>query len=390
MRRKFISLILATFAALSMISSTVHAEETTTDVQHIIRVTNATTGEFLTYLDTLPKESSSYDYNTVETNWELLRDITTASIALGESPYPTGVKSLDLGGRTLTITGETGVATGLGLSGCDIKNGTINCDFNSTLTDTQACIMVMCKNPDGATSPISTMENITIKSNDDNKFSVYALASNVTIKNCVFETKGSILPYEAQITIESGSYKNLPDSVTLADGSKQTTVYGVDATVITSPSTKAIVVKDGMAYTYDTVEAAKAAHPSEKLLVKDASGNFAEEAKKDVTWQTDTDSGVYQGSGMVRFLFNVDIDASSITESGIKCVKSGDITDASSTPLIGDHGTAKAFYADITDIAKDSTDTFYAMAYVKVGETIYWSNVVDAAVNTDNEFTSID
>lgn len=107
-------------------------------------------------------------------------------------------------------------------------------------------------------------------------------------------------------------------------------------------------------------------------------------------WVAETDAGYYYMDaqtkyGVIRFLFDSGVDASKITESGIKYIKGSNITDyvdGTTAAVAGGTGTASAFYGDITEIPEANADTtYYAVAYVTTTDGTKWSKVVSCKPN---------
>ncbi len=87
----------------------------------------------------------------------------------------------------------------------------------------------------------------------------------------------------------------------------------------------------------------------------------------DQIWTTD-----YAANGnTIRFLFDANIDGEVI--SGIKFIKvlGTDANYEEAAGLGGETTTSKTFYGDVTDVPEGAT--FYAVAFVKLGDTTYWS-----------------
>lgn len=104
-------------------------------------------------------------------------------------------------------------------------------------------------------------------------------------------------------------------------------------------------------------------------------------------WVTATDAGYYLVGdtqyGVMRFLFNVET-SETIKESGIKYITSADIT--SPVDAKGVSGTGNAFYGDVTGIPMDSSQTYYAVAYIKNTDGEYfWSEPVQCSTDFDRE-----
>lgn len=110
--------------------------------------------------------------------------------------------------------------------------------------------------------------------------------------------------------------------------------------------------------------------------------------KRNVNWGTGTDAGFYMvgdtPTGVMRFLFAADINET-ITESGIKYIKTADISQAVNAP--GVQGTVSAFYGDVTGIPEGTEGSYLAMAYIKTASGIYWSDVVECSPDFTKHFT---
>lgn len=106
-------------------------------------------------------------------------------------------------------------------------------------------------------------------------------------------------------------------------------------------------------------------------------------------WVTDTDAGhLVTETGkesVVRFLFDVETTdelEAKITATGIRFIKSKDITEKVDSNFVGDALTdtvvATTFYGDITNIPESAEGTKYlAIAYVICDGETYWSEVVE-------------
>lgn len=182
---------------------------------------------------------------------------------------------IDLGGHTVTITGSSStlITSAIAMQSSSdvisdrvaITNGDIILEFTSSsmmsygiLASTTSDTYVL----DGVAFISANEQSLTNGICINGKYN-----GAVGFKNCVvdlnvsgstftnFPTGGDV--YSADI--ESGSYKNLPndDSKVSIKGTKLTTLpAGVseDTTVITSDATTAMIVKDGNAYLYDTLQ----------------------------------------------------------------------------------------------------------------------------------------
>lgn len=109
-----------------------------------------------------------------------------------------------------------------------------------------------------------------------------------------------------------------------------------------------------------------------------------------VAWNTDTDAGYYMvdntPTGMMRFLFLVDIDEANIVETGIKYIKTSNIEEEVDTAT-GVSGKKAAFFGDVTGIPEGTEGTYLAVAYVKTASGIYWSEAVECSPSFTKYFT---
>ena len=210
----------------------------------------------------------------------LLQDIEIPlqTISIKNSEMASGLYiacDIDLGGHTVTITGSssTSVTSAISMqSSSDVKsdrvaitNGDIICNFTSSSVMLYGILA-------STTSDTYALDGVAIISANEqtltNGICINGKYSGaVSFKNCVvdLDVRGStftIYPTGGAICtaeIESGSYKNLPnnDSKVSIKGTKLTTLpEGVSegTTVITSDATTAMIVKDGNAYLYDTLQ----------------------------------------------------------------------------------------------------------------------------------------
>ena len=167
---------------------------------------------------------------------------------------------LDLNGHTITVSGSIGVLVG-STSRCPfiIKNGTI--DVNASSGADGGAIVLQ----DGHT----TISNVLITSDEGvsgatgiNFINSSAIQAN--IENSIIDVGSKNSDVEIQsngsLTIISAHFGNLNTSpsgkIQLANGSSALTENpdGVTGTVITSAATTAMIVKDGNAYLYDTLQ----------------------------------------------------------------------------------------------------------------------------------------
>ena len=210
--------------------------------------------------------------------------VTTESVSAGQNGYVGFVLEyghIDLNGHTLTfvlpeIMTSPDVIWGIYcIENSTVKNGTIKIDAaSSTGAKFNAVIMVY-----GAINPQFGMPDVNnvefVSGNASSETAVNFMLGQTTpmvIKNCVvgsgFDTAvGTQLPsgYDdsanGSVTVITGSYRNLDssnDRIEISEEStKLTTLPGeVDenTTVIVSADTTAIIVDDGNAYLYDTLQ----------------------------------------------------------------------------------------------------------------------------------------
>ena len=98
-------------------------------------------------------------------------------------------------------------------------------------------------------------------------------------------------------------------------------------------------------------------------------------------WTTDKDSGYINTANgkqaVVRFLFDIETDAN-IEKTGIKFVKTTDISGAVRNSIVGDlEGSVKTFYGDVIEIPESAINEKYmAIAFVVSEGKTYWSEVI--------------
>ena len=200
------------------------------------------------------------------------------------------------------------------------------------------------------------------------------------------ELKATLIPNKYIVNFDlnaEGETVTGMDSYQREDGSYSTEHTWSFATPITAVPTREGYVfagweaeKDGV-FDGDTVDASVA----EDITLKAKWIQFK--------WVTDTDSGhLVVGNGkesVVRFLFDVETTPEleeKITATGIRFVKSKDITEKVDSNFVGDALTdtvvATTFYGDITNIPESAAGTKYlAIAYVICDGETYWSDVVE-------------
>ena len=204
----------------------------------------------------------------------LLNDI---SIELNVSNYFVGFAIigsgiLDLNGHTITFTGAEPYGTHIGImiessqGNIEVKNGTLLMDVDAT-TDRPVTAIT-------ATSRGFKLENLSLLS-PDGKNMTYGLLSSSTvskvediiINNCVIDAgNGSAIEiddrynYSGNVSPASGSYQNLTNNASIVMPANSSIMDNLpedvddNTTVITSPATTAMIVKDGNAYLYDTLQ----------------------------------------------------------------------------------------------------------------------------------------
>ena len=128
----------------------------------------------------------------------------------------------------------------------------------------------------------------------------------------------------------------------------------------------------------------------ESYYTDEAKTNLVTLIAEEPEWNSDTDAGYYMENetayGLMRFLFSVGVATEDITESGIKYIKTADITDDVDSAL-GVNGTANAFYGDITGIPYGTVGNYLAIAYVKTDKGTFWSDVVTCTPSFSQYFT---
>ena len=279
MKRKLISVFLSCAMLISMLPSAFAAEAEIPS--NAIAVLYNEDGEIEgTY--TSPEQISSMPVVDANFCLKLLKDISLPVIPFNELGYAglsMGDDSiLDLNGCILTFTGPNDSSSQSGLvmgivsdSTITVKNGTIKMNTGGSSED--SCAYAIFK-----TGQDSTFENLEILSSSETtlKGAVAFAQWNAenTFTNCTIDV-GDVPPIsffpagntsDDKILIVSGSYKNLytdtddsstlPENVALKEGSTKQSI-GIDSVssdIITSPSTTALIVQDGNAYLYDTLQ----------------------------------------------------------------------------------------------------------------------------------------
>lgn len=259
-----------------------------------------TFAEFLSATSTALSDISqdkAHSYNV-----RLLRDAEIEVDSIGIMIFGSmGEKSVefDLGGHTLTATGNGMVIATTG-NNAFVKNGILQLNG----TGLQGIV-----NTNGVTS----VENVVIKA-AENVTNAVGMAVNllgahggdIRIKNCVVLLGESNTDLKngddntRKITIESGQFSEDPitegpGGIKYADGSNAlaTNPDGVTGTVIASDATTAIIVDDGNAYLYDTLQdavddAAKRADAEGKVDIQLLKQPESTEVKLPVNVQADS------------------------------------------------------------------------------------------------------
>ena len=198
---------------------------------------------------------------------------------------------LDLNGHTLTVTGNGIEIEGYSLPGMAISTSAAS----GAITVKNGKIVLDGTNLAGIVNGDNglTVEDIEILSgnNASNLIGIWngleegSKLANTVIKNCQvvlgqdnIDLKGTAYSESTyKIWVQSGSFTSNPvtesqTSIAYAENSAvlSSSLDGVTGVVITSPSTTAIIVQNGKAYTYDTLQAAvyAADGKTEILLVK--------------------------------------------------------------------------------------------------------------------------
>lgn len=199
------------------------------------------------------------------------------SFAIGISFYG----SLDLNGYTLTVDGpipeNARLVAGINpMTSGGVKNGTVILDFDNSSSSTESVYVygvLTLASVNFSDLEIVTAENssvdagIGISAGDQPTYSEKISLTNVTVDVGEGKAISSALVQNATAEIVSGSFKNLgsedePDLISAPDN--QTIIPGVNdeessskgVSVYTSDSTTAVIVKDGNAYLYDTLQGA--------------------------------------------------------------------------------------------------------------------------------------
>lgn len=265
--KKLLSLILVLALALSLTITSSAEEEIIADVYDL----DNNLIESVTRVDDLVnKLASGYEDNV----FILKSDITVPIKEASGTAYAIldlNIAGLDLNWHTIKVTGNVSTEAQLiylipvsQTSQIEfIKNGSIV--FDCTLpksADYVAGIYLLRQGP-------LVLENLELVADESSNLKVGILGGGFEhvddhlLKNCVVDVGGQAVGTqntgEWTMKLESGSYTNMPsdeNSNIIISGSPHTDINGVDegTTVVTSTATTAMIVKDGNAYLYDTLQ----------------------------------------------------------------------------------------------------------------------------------------
>lgn len=281
--KKVLSLVLSFLLILSLtplVSAKVNYEEEQTE--NSIAAVYDGQGNLEGYLASVDDIA---EIDTVDFEVVLLKDITVEIQGSRFSSYGLMAScNLNLNGHSVTVTGTVTqgiIITGVMVTG-DISNGSILLNFtvnNGDLDGSQAICGLFAAD----SSTISDVEIIYSGDSNDESIDGIAFGSYTsanpdterknTVKNVVVDVPGSAISETnldtpaSTMEIVSGSFKNLgtpSESGSITVSGSKTTIPGVngsededsDVTVYTSGSTTAVIVKDGNAYLYDTLQEA--------------------------------------------------------------------------------------------------------------------------------------
>lgn len=313
----------------------------------------------------------------------LLDNVTASSTAFlmitntnGESP-----SVLDLNGHTITVESGMGIlSSSNGNSEIIIKNGAINIASSG--------IAIACQ--DGYT----TISNVQITANDVGTGAVgisYIDSSSIkaNIENSVINVSLTALLNGAtgsDLTITSGHFGNLNMTDTrihFADGSSELVnkPEGVTGTVITSAATTAMIVKDGNAYLYDTLQDAVNAvdaddtiqllkQPTEQKVVVPDNPKFSISAFVDDVYTSElpleTSDGKKVVVGTGGTVEVVDISAESITldKTSVEVFKGKTVT---LTATVEPHDTTDTITWSSNDSSVATVDAYGVVTGVSQG-----------------------
>lgn len=286
MAKKLISVLLAVLLVFSLATTCFASSSEQETTEEAVLIKSNGEREYGSLKELL---ANAYGTNVTV---QLLKDITyqAEKVEVADPIYASygiggedGVRcNLDLGGHTITVTAELDsncisfMAISVAQYSCEIKNGTIVADVNSS----GKCSETYFAGYQIAEIYTSTkLKNVALMS--DSEYMDYGIyfsegwgsstdsrtlsLDNVTVVSertaieCKPGTPSGGTSKELQICINSGSFKNLD----LADNQGYIVTYGTLRTVpgvsngtsvYTSPATTAMIVKGGNAYLYDTLQ----------------------------------------------------------------------------------------------------------------------------------------
>lgn len=286
MAKKLISVLLAVLLVFSLATTCFASSSEQETTEEAVLIKSNGEREYGSLKELL---ANAYGTNVTV---QLLKDITyqAEKVEVADPIYASygiggedGVRcNLDLGGHTITVTAELDsncisfMAISVAQYSCEIKNGTIVADVNSS----GKCSETYFAGYQIAEIYTSTkLKNVALMS--DSEYMDYGIyfsegwgsstdsrtlsLDNVTVVSegtaieCKPGTPSGGTSKELQICINSGSFKNLD----LADNQGYIVTYGTlrtvpgvsnDTSVYTSPATTAMIVKGGNAYLYDTLQ----------------------------------------------------------------------------------------------------------------------------------------
>ena len=296
MKRKIVALLMA-FALMFNGVTVAYADEALAEI----------VDENGSVISTCTTTDQLYEQLTAETikgkTVRLLQNVTLPYNSSSNITSQTGAafylydgETLDLNGFTLTIDANSATLdSGLQTAGIQtfcpneagrIVNGTVILDLPAD-TSSSPGTYAITRFGGGL-----TLNGVTIKSAEGENLTAGVLAINaqgddmpLNLENCVIDvgtgkaistmSDQGLWPdnYKEPVNIVSGSYSNLydeeeendglPTHVTIPTGSRELDVKptGVTGSVITSPETTAMIVKDGHAYLYDSLQDAVNALP---------------------------------------------------------------------------------------------------------------------------------
>ena len=159
------------------------------------------------------------------------------------------------------------MVTGISCVDSDIINGNIVYESSVKLSKPSYTYIVLAMQP-----PVS-LENVELVTAEDTEVTaavnmLLGQSKPVSLSNCMIDVGDAMAvgtmdvsgtPSETgELRLESGSYKNLTTNKNVVVRGKELTTLPADVddntTVITSPATTAMIVKDGNAYLYDTLQ----------------------------------------------------------------------------------------------------------------------------------------